>query len=292
MKLFFFILLVVVIPSATAIDDISSTENVTIINDIRAILNDHLNSPNPIVIQDKASILSDAEPTPTATTTSSSSSGGVSSGGGGSGGGGATSSESFSNIASIGKVELYWSAGKQVNHAYKNLDISNIIITPSKNAGYVEVRVEELKQKSDLTKTEPSVSGGKIYKYYNIWLGTTGLASVKVAEIKFKAPLVEGKVTKAMLMRYDGKKWITLDTVLINADSEFAYYSAQASSFSPFAIVYGLPFGDGGVVDGVVSQATTAVPTIPPKAQDTPQAVGFEAIGAIIAVLLVCARRA
>ncbi|MDL5502113.1 MAG: PGF-pre-PGF domain-containing protein, partial [Candidatus Methanoperedens sp.] len=95
---------------------------------------------------------------------------------------------------------------------------------------------------------------GEVYKYVNIWVGTSGFAvpeNIKEAVIKFKLEnswiTSKGfKESDIAMLRWDGTQWTSLATEKKNSDGNFTYYEAKTNAFSPFAI---------SGVKGVVSAA-------------------------------------
>ncbi len=175
-------------------------------------------------------------------TGSSGSSGGGSSSGGG-GGGGGTSAEDYTNIQVKESREEFMV--KDLPTSYKfatpEFPVSEIVITSSINAGMINVQVELLKNISSLVKMSAS---GTVYKYTNIWVGTSGFAvpnNLKEAVIKFKVEnswLTSGSFKDAdiIMLRWDGTQWVQLETRPKNKDSSFTYYEAKTNAFSPFVI--------------------------------------------------------
>jgi len=165
------------------------------------------------------------------------SSGSGSGGGGGSGGSG----ENFSNIDVIEKYDqaIY----KDVMTSYKFINPKNPIIfvniTGNVNYDGITTMVEALKDTSTIVK---SAAMGNVYMNVNIWVGTSGFATpknIKEAVIRFRVEnswigdLSNGDIK---LLRWDGSKWVTLETSEISKDSTFTYFEANTDSFSPFAI--------------------------------------------------------
>jgi len=110
-----------------------------------------------------------------------------------------------------------------------------------KNAGKTTTIVEQLKNKSTLVSGLPS---GKVYKFFNIWVGNSGFAISKNIE----NPVIGFKVEKAWvrdnnidwtsiyLNRYSDKKWEQLPAKLVGEDNKYLYFTAETPGFSPFAI--------------------------------------------------------
>ncbi|MDL5502391.1 MAG: PGF-pre-PGF domain-containing protein, partial [Candidatus Methanoperedens sp.] len=100
--------------------------------------------------------------------------------------------------------------------------------------------VEVLKGTSSLVS---SAAPGKVYKNANIWVGTKNFATranLKESKIVFNVQnswLTDNKITASQLklLRWDGSKWITLDTKEIRKDATTTYFESGTEAFSPFA---------------------------------------------------------
>lgn len=180
--------------------------------------------------------------TPIPTSQPPSNSGGGSSSGGGGGGGG--SGENYSNILLIEKYDLQIS--KDVLTSYRFTDQKNPImfvnITGNTSLGIITTSVEVLKDTSSLVNVSPD---GFVYKNANIWVGTSGFATpknIKEAIIKFRVNtswISDNNLASSdiELLRWDGNKWVTLETSEISKDDTFTYFEARTNAFSPFAII-------------------------------------------------------
>ncbi len=183
-----------------------------------------------------------ASPTsPPCTTCSGSGSGSGSSGGGG--GGGGTSGENYSNIEAKEKRDLYVFKDKVSSYRFNTTDpIMYVNITGNISAGEVTTMVEVLRNISSLVKN--TSAPGIVYKNVNIWVGTSGFAIPKniqkgVIGFRVRNSWLEDKELAAgdiRLVKWDGSRWIELDTTEITKGSEHVYYEALTDSFSPFAI--------------------------------------------------------
>jgi len=175
---------------------------------------------------------------------SSSGSGSSSSGNGGSGGGGSgASGENTSNMEVIEKYDMQIS--KDVLTSYRFTHAKNPImfvnITGNTSLGIITALIEVLKDTSTLVKVKPE---GLVYKYVNIWVGTSGFATpknIKEALIKFRidnAWLSTNGVAASdiILVKWDGTNWINLETKVLSKDDTNTYFEGKTKSFSPFAI--------------------------------------------------------
>lgn len=208
-------------------------------------------TPSPIIV-----ISNSAQP--------SSSSG---SSGGGGGGGSTPSPENHNNIAKLQKIEKWWNTGVETTYTFDMLNIiKEISIVPNKSIGLVEVRVEELKNKSELT-----LEAHNIIHYFNVWVGTTGTNKfIERAYIKLN-------ITDVILLKWnnDSQIWAELEST----DKGF-----EVNSFSSFAIVKKQPVQETvspltNPPMEVKTHPSTHIPTETPK-----QASGFEVILLIIGI--------
>lgn len=203
---------------------------------------------NRTIYQNYPEIIGAASYSETVTFSSSSSGtgsggGGSGSAGGGGGGGGITSGEPFENILKKETREELLAKDTPAKYTFTtpDLPVSEIQITSSTNAGIISAQVELLKNVSKLVNENPP---GVVYKYVNIWVGTSGFAvpkNIKEAIIKFKVEnswLRSGNIkdTDAVMLRWDGLQWNALDTQVTGKDENFTYYQAKTNAFSPFAI--------------------------------------------------------
>lgn len=173
---------------------------------------------------------------------SSSSSTSSSSSGGGGGGGGA-SGEEYENIAMKDVKKVY--VQKDVESLYEFTEeqnpIKEISFMPLINAGYTDVTIEVLHDKSAYSDSKPN---GNIYRYMNIWVGKAGWASsstIANPQISFaveKSWLNENGIdpVNIRLMRYT-TQWDELETAVTDEDNDYVYFTSSTPGFSPFAIV-------------------------------------------------------
>jgi len=179
------------------------------------------------------------------TYTGTGSAGSYGDGGGGGGGGGGTSGENYTNIEV--RENYYETIFKDKVTSYRFTNKSNpvlfINITGNVNAGLINTMVEVLRDTSTLIKPKTSAPG-IVYKNINIWVGTTGFAvpeNIKEAVIRFRVEntwLSDNNVTstEVKLVKWDGSKWITLETSEKMKDSTNTYLEGKTDSFSSFAI--------------------------------------------------------
>jgi PGF-pre-PGF domain-containing protein len=163
--------------------------------------------------------------------------------GGGGGGGGGTTGENYSNIELLEKYEKYIFVNKVTKYTFNNIKnpIIFVNITGNVNAGAINTIVEVLRNTSALVK---SPAPGNVYKNINIWVGTSGFPvpkNIKTAVIDFRISnsWLENNslgVDDVVMIKWDGTKWIQLETEKILEDDAYTYYKAETNSFSCFAI--------------------------------------------------------
>ncbi|MCX9011816.1 MAG: PGF-pre-PGF domain-containing protein [Candidatus Methanoperedens sp.] len=120
-------------------------------------------------------------------------------------------------------------------------DFKNIVITSNINAGDTTVKTEILRNSSSQVSNPPP---GLVYKNLNIMVGTSGFAvpkNIKGAVIKFRVDnsWIESNNlddTDVRMIKWDGSKWIKLETTKKDKDGKYTYYEAQTNAFSTFAI--------------------------------------------------------
>lgn len=236
---------------------------------------------------------------PTPTTASSSS---VGSGDGG----GGISGESYSNIEVKEKFDLSIFKDKvtPIKFTSQSNPINSINITGNVSVGEVNVAVEVLKNKSTLVK-EPAP--GNVYKNMNIWVGTSGFAvprNIKEAIIMFRVnnlwiTSMDLDKNDVKMVKWDGEKWIELETTQKTTDSIYTYYESKTDTFSSFAII-GLK--DAAVPEiksttvSIINTTTPAIMSTRFSPKDTPistpeEMPGFEITLAIIAFMVLMRKK-
>ncbi|MCJ7724630.1 MAG: PGF-pre-PGF domain-containing protein [Anaerolineales bacterium] len=196
-----------------------------------------INVSNVKIIDPSGNFMALNTPSPTPALSSESSSGG----GGGGGGGGGTSGENFSNIENKEKYYFYIYKDLTTTYLFKNTDpIISVNITGNNNAGEINVAVEVLRNTSALVIYPAPYT---VFRNINIWVGTSGFATsknIKHAEIIFRVPRSwigsNGIDQDSITMMHYNCAWESLATKKISETSEWAYYEANATSFSTFAI--------------------------------------------------------
>jgi PGF-pre-PGF domain-containing protein len=158
-------------------------------------------------------------------------------GGGGCTGGGVITSEPYTNIEKAERYDNDLITDTPVTYTYKvpELGVYEIAVTDELNEDCKAIRVEVLKGTSKLVTVSPP---GTVNKNVNIWAGTD---SIEEALIRFK---VENSwlssnsfaTSDVKMVKWDGSKWVQLETMEKNKDSAFTYFEAKTDTFSVFAI--------------------------------------------------------
>jgi PGF-pre-PGF domain-containing protein len=224
------------------------------------------------------------EPTPTPTPQP------PSGGGGGGGGGGGPSGENYTNIEVKENYDLHIFKDKVTSYRYTNRSnpVMFVNITGNINAGEINAAVEVLRNTSTLIKPL-TPAPGIVYKNVNIWVGTTGFAvpkNIKIAAIRFKVlnTWLESNsiaASEIRMVKWDGSKWVTLDTTVKEKDGTNTYFEATTDTFSPFAIT--------GLAHAVVVTETPTKQAETATATAVPGIPGFEATIAILVIALLAA---
>ncbi|HWR26276.1 MAG TPA: PGF-pre-PGF domain-containing protein, partial [candidate division Zixibacteria bacterium] len=216
-----------------------------------------------------------------------------SSGGGGpsgGGGGGGASGENYSNIVLREKYEEAIYKDKTTSYRFKNASnpLMFVNITGNVNAGLVTAMAEILKGTSTLVK---EAAPGIVYKNINLWVGTSGFATsknIKGATIMFRVEdsWIDSNNFERIeikLVKWEGGKWITLETSEKRRDGTFIYFEAKTTGFSPFAIT-----GIRSIPSAAPPQITTPSPTgIPVTTAAQAPAMNLALIAGVIILITI-----
>ncbi len=167
-----------------------------------------------------------------------------SSGGSGGGGGGGASPEPQSNVEAKEISQTFIGSGNSVEFNFPQAvtPVVNISFDSKKTVGKTTTIVEMLKNQSTLVSEPPS---DEVYKFINIWVGTSGYATpnnIENAVVNFKVEkswLQDKNIDKSSitLNRYNATKWDALPTNLSGEDDKYLYFTAETLGLSsPFAI--------------------------------------------------------
>lgn len=119
--------------------------------------------------------------------------------------------------------------------------VTYIAFEAKKTNGKTTAVVEMLKGKSILVSKPPS---GKIYSYFNAWVGKNGFANTKNLEnavIGFKVEkswMEDKRIDRdsIILNRYSDGKWSPLPTYFSGENGQYLYFTAETPGFASFAI--------------------------------------------------------
>ncbi|HEY9205827.1 MAG TPA: PGF-pre-PGF domain-containing protein [Candidatus Methanoperedens sp.] len=218
-------------------------------------------------------------------------------GGGGTGSGGVISSEPFDNIEIAETKEMDLTANLAATYKFSIVPrIYEIVLTDNESENDVAIRVEALKGTSKRVTASPE---GIVSKNINILAGTKRF---KEALVRFKVDnswidsngLESGDV---VMVKWDGTKWVQLETTETNKDGNYTYYEVKTESFSNFAIT-GLkgavttPSVTPGIIP--VTPGPTAVPgttgvTPPVPGAAPPVTLALIILGVVILIAIVVA---
>ncbi|MDD5614829.1 MAG: PGF-pre-PGF domain-containing protein [Candidatus Methanoperedens sp.] len=218
------------------------------------------------------------------------------SGGGGGGGGGGVSGENYSNIVLKEKYEEAIYKDKPTSFMFKSASspVMFINITGNVNAGLINTAAELLRDTSTLVSEAPP---GLVYKNINLWVGTSGFATsknIKEAIVMFRvdnAWIDSNTISRSdiKLVKWDGEKWIILETSEKMKDGTYTYFDGKTTSFSPFAIT---------VINAATNTAerkTTISSTVPvptgtqqiPAEKEEVMAVNLSLVAGIIGIIAI-----
>ncbi len=217
-----------------------------------------------------------------------------SSGGSGGGGGGGISGEDYLNIEVKEKYELDILNDKITSYRFKNANnpINFINITGNTSAGAIMTSVEVLRDTSSLVKTP---APGLVYKNMNIWIGASGFAvpkNIKSSVIGFKVDNSWIKTnglsgSDVKLVKWDGSKWIQLETAQKEKSDAYTLYEAKTNSFSPFAISAKVSKITSGQTPQVTQPGTTLTATdIPVQPEPSKETTNILIVIAIVLIVI------
>lgn len=185
------------------------------------------------------------------------------------------------NIVKAEKSEKNLIANTPVTYTFKVPEhgISEIAVTGMENQKDIPIKVEALKSTA---KGVSEQAPGAVYKNMNIVVGTT---KINKAVIKFN---VENswldsndlESSDVRMIKWDGRKWNTLETMEKNRDGIFTYFEANTESFSSFAIT-----GLKAIATPAIDSSPELTATTAPIAVPTKKASGF---GVILAIGTLC----
>ncbi len=145
--------------------------------------------------------------------------------------------EPYTNIEKAERYDKSLIANIPVTYTFKapELGIYEIAVTGKENENNIALRVEALKGTSKLVTVQ---APGIVYKNVNIWAGTKRIKEVlirfKIENSWLSSNSLAGSDIK--MVKWDGSKWVQLETAEKTKDSAYTYYEAKTDTFSHFAI--------------------------------------------------------
>jgi len=214
---------------------------------------------------------------------------------GSSGGIGLSSSDEPENVEETAVLRIYLGAGGSSTYNFNNV-ITSVEVTPDRNYGHVAARIEILAGRpGSMTSDLPD---GVIFKYVNIFIGTTGWSEGKLSNsvINFQVPeswFEEYNVDPASVIMYwhNNGKWQPLDTTMTGQAGGYYQYSSPSLGFSTFLIL-GQVWDPGTGETAVASDSGTVIdPTPTPEATSTKGIPVFWILLGIVAIVVVLVYR-
>ena len=209
-----------------------------------------------------------------------------SSGSDGGTGSGVISAEPYDNIDRSDMTEMYLVLNTPVLFTFKfpELSIYEIAVTGKETENYMALKVEALKGPTK----NPGISAfsGTVYKNVNVWASSK---NIKEGQIRFKVEntWIANAGNDLRMVKWDGSKWVDIETSEIKKDDTYTFYEANTDSFGSFAIT-SMKAEDvpAEVVEKTAVDLTSVTPSSTPVPTKTP---GFEAIIAIFAIGILAA---
>lgn len=183
-------------------------------------------------------------------------------------------------------------ADQSVIYKFSNVPgIYEVAVVGKENENGVSLRIEALKGTSRLVTAAPD---GIVSKNINIFSSSSG---IKDALIRFKVEnsWMESNSLSSSdvnMVKWDGSRWVQLETTEKNKDSTYTYFETNTTSFSSFAII-----GSKGAMAGATLRVTPSVtsritssgvtPAVSGVTQATPAAPANLSLIAIVVVILI-----
>jgi len=195
-------------------------------------------------------------------------------------------------------------AGKEVATTFKDMDVSMITLKADANASDVEVKIEKVERTPDI----PVPASGTAYTYLEIAVENPGAAKI-AGRVEFKVAkswIADNSIDEATvkLSRYDetGGNWNVLLTSKVGEDDATVFFDAETPGFSLFGVTgekkveaaaTPTPTPTSAVATSAPTtapatmQKSTPSPTAPPTSTPASKTPGFEAIFAVVSLLIV-----
>jgi len=227
-----------------------------------------------------------------------------SSGSSGGNGGVGSSPEPQSNVEAKELSQAFIGNGQHVNFNFPQnaTPVMNISFDSNKTVGMTTTIVEMLINQSTLVSEPPA---DEVYKYLNIWVGSSGFATPEnienaAANFKVEKSWIQDKnidKSSITLNRFNDTKWDALSTNLTGEDDKYLYFTAETPGFSSFAITGKITANEAvnttqsenqtgpkiGSLENNSSKATNVEQTQTPSTKSP----GFDAVIEIVGLLAV-----
>jgi len=153
------------------------------------------------------------------------------------GGGGVVSGEPYDNLLRYQIVIRNLVIDTPVTYNFDKVGqcTYEIVVTGKENDMDVSLRVEELKGQSRITEAP---AAGEVYTNFNVWSGTKRIKEA-VLKCKVENNWIDSKGLLAgdiKILRWADRQWNQLDTKQTNRDSNYTFYEAITTGFSPFTV--------------------------------------------------------
>ncbi len=158
--------------------------------------------------------------------------------------------------------------------------IYEIAVTGKESENDIAMRVEALKGTSKLVTVS---APGTVYKNVNILAGTKRIKEVLI-KFKVENSWLTGNNfagSDVKLVKWDGSKWVQLETSEKTKDASFTYFEAKTDSLSSFAIagLKGVAVPTATPATGVTETPVKPTETTPaPTPAPTKKVPGFELV--------------
>ena len=211
-------------------------------------------------------------------------------GGGSSGGIGVSSSNEPGNVEETAVLRIYLGAGGSSTYNFNNV-VTSVEVTPDRTYGRVAARIEVLFGQPSSSNSD--LPDGVIFKYVNIFIGTTGWSEGKLSNsvINFQVPeswFEENNIDPASvtLCRHNNGEWQYLATTLTGQAGGFYKYSSPTPGFSTFMILGQVEESSSGEPAAATDSSTVAEPTPTPETTSDKGIPGFGILAGIMGILI------
>jgi len=210
--------------------------------------------------------------------------------GGSSGGVGVGTSDEPENVEETVVLRIYLGAGGSSTYNFNNV-VTSVEVTPDRTYGLVAARIEVLAgQPGSITSDLPA---GVLYKYVNIFVGTSGWAEGKLSDsmINFQVPTSwceENNIDPAsvVMYRHHNGEWELLKSTTKGQAGGYYQYSSPTQGFSTFMILGQVEGSSSGETVATADSGTVADSTPAPEATSTNGTPGFGILMGIMGILI------